>query len=72
MSNVWTAFLSDAFKVRKNPHDEIRYMNVYELKSFVRKNRSVAEKLRSRKYSENDRVLASQLVYAKNLLRIKA
>ena len=74
MSNVWTAFLEDAFKVEKvrNPHDEIRYMNPIELKYFVRENRGIAEKLRSKRYSEKDRVLASQLVYAKNLLRLKS
>ena len=63
MNNVWTAFLEDAFKVEKvrNPHDDIRYMNMTELKSFVRTNRSIAKKLKSKRYSEKDRVLASQL-----------
>ena len=53
-----------------NPYDEVRIMNKYELKSFIRDNRSVQKTIMSGRYSEEDRLLSSKVIYAKNRLRL--
>lgn len=53
-----------------NPYDEIRIMNKYELKSFIRDNRSIQKTIMSGKYTEEDRILSSKVIYAKNRLRL--
>jgi hypothetical protein len=53
-----------------NPYDEVRIMNKYELKSFIRDNRSIQKTIMSGKYTEEDRILSSKVIYAKNRLRL--
>jgi len=53
-----------------NPYDEVRIMNKYELKSFIRDNRSIQKTIMSGRYTEEDRVLSSKVIYAKNRLRL--
>jgi hypothetical protein len=53
-----------------NPYDEVRIMNKYELKSFIRDNRSIQKTIMSGKYTEKDRILSSKVIYAKNRLRL--
>ena len=48
----------------------IRNMKFYELKAFIRDNRSIQQTIMSGKYSEEDRMLSSQVIYAKNRLRL--
>ena len=55
---------------KETPYDEIRIMDRYELKSFIRENRSIQKVIMKGNYSEKDRVLSSQVIYAKNLLRL--
>ena len=50
----------------------IRNMKFYELKAFIRDNRSIQQTIMSGKYSEEDRMLSSQVIYAKNRLRLIA
>ena len=50
--------------------DDIRLMNKYELKSFIRENRGIQMKIMSGKYTESERIVSSQVIYAKNLLRL--
>ena len=47
-------------------------MKFYELKAFIRDNRSIQQTIMSGKYSEEDRMLSSQVIYAKNRLRLIA
>ena len=55
----------------ENNFDEIRLMNSYELKSFIRNNRSIQVKIMAGNYNEDERIKSSQVIYAKNLLRLK-
>ena len=55
----------------KNNFDKIRLMNSYELKSFIRDNRSIQVKIMAGNYNEDERIKSSQVIYAKNLLRLK-
>ena len=55
---------------KENEYDKVRYMNRYELKSFIRENRSIQKIIMIGKYSEKDRVLSSKVIYAKNRLRL--
>ena len=55
---------------KENEYDKVRYMNRYELKSFIRENRSIQKIIMKGKYSEKDRVLSSKVIYAKNRLRL--
>ena len=55
---------------QENPFVKIRLMNRYELKSFIRENRSIQKIIMKGKYSEKDRILSSKVIYAKNRLRI--
>ena len=50
----------------------IRNMKFYELKAFIRDNRSIQQTIMSGKYSEEDRMLSSHVIYAKNRLRLIA
>ena len=50
--------------------DDIRLMNKYELKSFIRENRGIQIKIMSGKYTESERIVSSQVIYAKNRLRL--
>ena len=54
----------------QNPFDEIRIMNQHELRAFIRDNRSVQKVIMKGNYSEKDRILSSQVIYAKNRLRL--
>ena len=54
----------------ENPYDEVRIMNRYELKSFIRDNRSIQKTIMSGRYTEEDRILSSKVIYAKNRLRL--
>ena len=55
---------------QETPYDEIRIMDRYELKSFIRENRSIQKIIMKGKYSEKDRILSSKVIYAKNRLRL--
>mgnify|MGYP001587311163 FL=1 len=55
----------------ENNFDKIRLMNSYELKSFIRDNRSIQVKIMAGNYNEDERIKSSQVIYAKNLLRLK-
>ena len=48
----------------------IRDMIFYELKAFIKSNRSIQKTIMKGKYSEEDRMLSSQVIYAKNRLRL--
>ena len=50
--------------------DEIRLMNRYELKSYIREHRSIQKVIMKGRYSEEDRLLSSKVIYAKNRLRL--
>ena len=52
------------------PFDDIRIMDKYELKSFIRDHRSIQKTIMKGRYSEKDRMLSSQVIYAKNRLRL--
>jgi len=54
----------------ENPFDAIRIMNRYELKAFIRENRSIQKVIMKGRYSEDDRMLSSKVIYAKNRLRL--
>ena len=55
---------------QENAFDQIRLMNRYELKSFIRDNRSIQKTIISGRYTEEDRILSSKVIYAKNRLRL--
>ena len=50
--------------------DDIRQMNVFQLKSFIRENRGVNVKIMSGGYNDEQRLLSSQVLYAKNRLKL--
>ena len=54
----------------ENTFDDVRLMNKYELKSFIRDNRSIQKIIMKGNYSEKQRLLSSQVIYAKNRLRL--
>ena len=54
----------------QNSFDEIRIMNQHELRAFIRDNRSVQKVIMKGNYSEMERILSSQVIYAKNRLRL--
>lgn len=64
-----SAIIRTVFDIEK-PFDDIRLMNKYELKSYIKKNRSIQVKIISRNYSEDDRLISSKVIYAKNRLRL--
>lgn len=53
-----------------NNFDEIRQMNVFQLKSFIRENRGINAIIMSGGYNGEQRLLSSQVLYAKNRLRL--
>jgi hypothetical protein len=61
-------------KSKVGKFDEIRHMNVSELKAFTRQPDNKAADNRVvknvRRASERDRLISSQLVYARNRLRL--
>ena len=63
------AIIRTVFNVDNN-FDEIRIMNRYELKSFIRENRSIQKVIMRGKYNEDERMLSSKVIYAKNRLRL--
>ena len=63
------AIIRTVFNI-ENKFDDIRIMNRYELKSYIKKNRSIQVKIMSRNYSESDRIVSSKVIYAKNRLRL--
>ena len=50
--------------------DEIRLMNIFQLKSFIRENRGVNVVIMSGDYNDDEKLLSSQVLYAKNRLRL--
>ena len=64
-----SAIIRTVFDIEK-PFDDIRLMNKYELKSYIKRNRSIQVKIISRNYSEDDRLISSKVIYAKNRLRL--
>jgi hypothetical protein len=64
-----SAIIRTVFDIEK-PFDDIRLMNKYELKSYIKRNRSIQVKIMSRNYSESDRMVSSKVIYAKNRLRL--
>ena len=54
----------------QNIFDDVRLMNKFELKSFIRENRSIQQIIMKGNYSEKQRLLSSQVIYAKNRLRL--
>ena len=65
--NWLEAVLSD------NPIHQVRTMSVNELKDYIkeRESREACKRVYSNKYSESDRMIASAVLYARNLLRYK-
>ena len=63
------AIIRTVFNI-ENKFDDIRIMNRYELKSYIKQNRSIQVKIMSRNYSESDRIVSSKVIYAKNRLRL--
>ena len=63
-----------AIKPKADKFDEIRHMNVNELKAFTRRPENKAADNRVvknvRRASKDDRMISSQLVYARNRLRL--
>jgi len=55
---------------QENNYDEIRIMDKYELKSYIRENRNIQKIIMKGNYTENQRILSSQVIYAKNRLRL--
>ena len=55
---------------QENNFDEIRIMDRYQLRSFIRDNRSIQIKIMSGRYNESDRIVSSQVIYAKNRLSL--
>ena len=50
--------------------NDIRIMNKYQLRTFVKNNRSIQQIFLSRsRYTESQRILSSKVIYAKNRLR---
>lgn len=70
MNHLTVAVFRTICGVKDNPYDEIRLMNKYELKSFIRDNRSIQKTIMSGKYNEEQRILSSKVIYAKNRLRL--
>tara|TARA_Y100000004_G_scaffold196787_1_gene268056 strand:+ start:2708 stop:2923 length:216 start_codon:yes stop_codon:yes gene_type:complete len=70
MNHLTVAVFRTICGVEDNPYDEIRLMNKYELKSFIRDNRSIQKTIMSGKYNEEQRILSSKVIYAKNRLRL--
>lgn len=70
MNHLTVAVFRTICGVQDNPYDEIRLMNKYELKSFIRDNRSIQKTIMSGKYNEEQRILSSKVIYAKNRLRL--
>ena len=54
----------------QNIFDDVRLMNKFELKSFIKENRSIQQIIMKGNYSEKQRLLSSQVIYAKNRLRL--
>jgi len=54
-----------------NNFDDVRFMNKYELKAFIRDNRGIQKTIMKGRYSEEERMLSSQVIYAKNRLRLQ-
>ena len=51
--------------------NDIRIMNKYQLRTFVKNNRSIQQIFLSRsRYTESQRILSSKVIYAKNRLRL--
>ena len=63
------AIIRTVFNVDNN-FDEIRIMNKYELKSYIRENRSIQKVIIRGRYNEDERMLSSKVIYAKNRLRL--
>ena len=55
---------------QENNFDEIRIMDRHQLRSFIRDNRGIQVKIMSGRYNESDRIVSSQVIYAKNRLRL--
>tara|TARA_R100000353_G_scaffold75844_1_gene57643 strand:+ start:1183 stop:1398 length:216 start_codon:yes stop_codon:yes gene_type:complete len=70
MNHLTVAVFRTICGVEDNPYDEIRLMNKYELKSFIRDNRSIQKTIMSGRYNEEQRILSSKVIYAKNRLRL--
>ncbi len=64
------AFIMRSITNQSNCFDEIRLMNKYELKSFIRENRGIQAKIMKGRYNEKERIISSKVIYAKNRLRI--
>ena len=55
---------------KKKAYNTIREMNSYQLRRFIRENRMVNSILLSGRYASEDILLASQVLYAKNRLKV--
>ena len=73
MIGHYLVILKESFQLStRSPYDKIRLMDSTELKEFVSKNRKPAYRaIEQRSYTKNDRILASQVTYARNLLRMQ-
>ena len=60
MSN--TAAVFRTILNQANQFDEIRIMNKYELKSYIREHRSIQKVIMKGRYSEEDRLLSSKVI----------
>ena len=54
----------------KKEFKEIRIMNIFQLRNFIRENREVNVIIMSGNYNDEQRLLSSQVLYAKNRLRL--
>tara|TARA_R100001594_G_C4038345_1_gene262686 strand:+ start:91 stop:315 length:225 start_codon:yes stop_codon:yes gene_type:complete len=65
--------MTNWFKImtnNQNPFDEIRIMTKNELRAYIREHRSVQKIIMSGNYTEEQRMLSSKVVYAKNRLKL--
>jgi len=74
MIGHYLMILKESFQLdNRSPYDKIRLMDKAELKEFITNNRKPAYRaIEERSFNKNDRVLASQVTYARNLLRIES
>jgi hypothetical protein len=57
----------------ENPVHQVRSMTINELRQHIRNNecREACKKVYNKRYNEQDRLLASSVLYARNLLKHK-
>ena len=56
--------------IQMSRFDDMRQMNLYQLRSFIRSNRGVNVSIMSGNYNEEQRLLASKVLYAKTRVKL--